>query len=82
MAKAIKSENTGVATETNEGEDVGAFLCEYMGYKVTWYQEDHTKSTLFAGFVHVGMKVTAKQGETTVKVMLKVLLAELKVKQK
>ena len=52
------------------------FLCEYMAYKIAWFQAKN-KSTLFAGFVHIGVGVSARNGTNTVKVMLSVLIAEL-----
>lgn len=66
-----------VAAIDNTG-DVGAFVSEYMAYHVGWYRDyvnatfpnDDSKKCLFAGHTHVGVQVSAANGETAVDLQL------------
>jgi hypothetical protein len=65
--------------------DVGKFVSEYMAYHVVWYQsyvnekfpDTPAKNCRFAGHTHVGIKVSAANGENAVKVQLRTLIEEL-----
>jgi hypothetical protein len=50
--------NTTINAWVDYGGDMGAFLCEFMGYMGMWYHDDHNTSgdsyrCYAAGFVHV-----------------------------
>ena len=63
--------------------NVGQFVSEFMAYHVAWYREYSQanlrpdEQCLYAGHTHVGVQVTAQDGEQAVEIQLNELLSVL-----
>ncbi len=64
--------------------DVGEFVSEYMAYHGPWYRDwsnanfgDPCLKCLIAGHTHVGVQVTAAQGEAAVEIALDEVIKQL-----
>jgi hypothetical protein len=82
IAEAVNSSGLGINAWVDWDGNPGNFLCEYMAYHDSWYQNLHSDPCdqyycVAAGFTHLAASISASNGTMGVEAALRALINQL-----
>jgi hypothetical protein len=79
IVSAVNGAPLGISANINDSGNSGAFLCEYVGYHASWYQDLHAGPAaphrcIAGGHVHVGSLIDLPEAIAATEITLRTLI--------